>query len=132
MHYYLVMAIEGENVGGLQIWRRFVIAVLWLVIPSLLGLIVATIDHEHGSIGFVVLGIYVGASGTIGYMVLSLSPSFRRLKTRTRVIACTTAAALPVITIAIYLSLVSAAGIAAAYACICGVAVAQLEARWFA
>jgi hypothetical protein len=125
------MAIKVENVGGLQVWKRFVIAVLWLVIPSLLGLIVATINHEHGSIGFVVLGIYVGASGAIGYMVLCLSPSFRRLKTRTRLIACTTAAALPVITIASYQSLFSAAGIAAAFACICGVTVAQLEARWF-
>jgi hypothetical protein len=56
------MAIEAHNSGGhLELWKRVVIAALWPASSLLMGFLAATLSAEHGSIAFVVVGLYVAA-----------------------------------------------------------------------
>jgi hypothetical protein len=49
-------------------WRAVGIAAVLLIVPSLLGLLAAFAINEHGSIAFLVLGIWLGIAASIIYL----------------------------------------------------------------
>jgi hypothetical protein len=71
-----------DSSDHLRIWQRAVIAALWLISPALMGFLAAIISGEHGSVVFVVVGLYVGVSGALSYLLFPLFPPFRRLGAR--------------------------------------------------
>jgi len=61
------MDAEGHvSRGHLKFGKRAAIAALWLVSPVLMGILAATMSGEHGSIVYVVVGLYVGVPGAKG------------------------------------------------------------------
>jgi hypothetical protein len=122
----------------LKIWRRAVIAALWMIGPVLMGFLAAMISGEHGSVVFVVVGLYVGVSGAVSYLLLPLVPPLRRLGAIGRTASIAAGAALPTIAFSAYFALSGSspwffnfeAGLAVAYACICALLISQVEFRW--
>ncbi len=128
----------------LKIWQRAALFLLWIVISTLLGLIAATIDGEHGSVVFIVVGLYVGIAGAITSLLLSFLPGFGRLDSVGKVITSTIAASIPIIMFltydsfarktyptsarASYLTLMGATATVVAF--IGAIAIAEIEARW--
>src|SRR5882724_9999503 len=135
------MATEGHD-SRLKFWKRTAIAVLWLVSPVLMGILAATISGEHGSIVFVVVGLYVGIPGAITYLLLPLLSPFRELGGLGRFVTYTVEAILPTVACAAYVVLASSrstpsffffmSSIATGFACICAMLVTQVESRWLA
>jgi hypothetical protein len=137
------MGIEGHNSGGyLELWKRVAIAALWPVSSLLMGFLAATLSGEHGSIVFVVVGLYVGVPGAIGYLLLPLLSLFRRLGVGGRIAAYTVVAILPTVACSAYAALSNSqlkasfvllmSGIATGFACICALLATQVESRWLA
>ena len=137
------MATEGHNSRGhLELWKRAAIATLWPVSSLLMGFLAATLSGEHGSIVFVVVGLYVGVSGAISYLLLPLLSPFRRLEGLGRIVAYTVVAILPTVACSAYVALsnsrlatsffFSMSGIATGFACICAMLATQVESRWLA
>ena len=61
-------------------WRQvFGTAVLWFASCSLVGLLVAAISGEHGSILFAMLGVTIGSCGAVSHAALLFSTRFKRL-----------------------------------------------------
>lgn len=128
--------------GCLKFWKRAAIAVMWLVGPILMGILAATVSGEHGSIVFVVIGLYVGVPGAISYLLLPLFSRFRRLGGLGRFVSYTVAATLPTVACASYVVMGDSrstaslfffmSGIAAGFACICAMLVAQVASLWVA
>jgi hypothetical protein len=122
----------------LKIWQRAVIAALWMIAPVLMGFLAAMISGEHGSVVFVVVGLYVGVSGAVSYLFSWLVPPFRRLGAIGRATIIAAAAALPTIAFCAYFALSASSwwffnfesGLAVAYACICALLISQIECRW--
>jgi hypothetical protein len=123
----------------LKIWQRGVIAALWLIGPVLMGFLAAMISGEHGSVVFVVVGLYVGVSGVVSYLLFPLVPPFRRLGATGRMAAFAAGAALPTIAFSGYFALSGStrtwffnfeSGLAVAFACICALLISQIEFRW--
>jgi hypothetical protein len=137
------MSIEAHNSGGqLELWKRVVIAALWPVSSLLTGFLAATLSGGHGSIVFVVVGIYVGVPGAIAYLLLPLLSLFRKLGSWGRIAAYTVVAILPTVACSAYAAfstsqlkasfVFSMSGIAAGFACICAMLATQVETRWVA
>ena len=132
---------EQDSRDQLRIWQRSVIVSLWLIGPVVMGILAAIISGDHGSVVFVAVGLYVGISGAVSYLLLPLLSPFRRLGGTGRLAACAAAAALPTVAFSVYVALSDSSrsnvwsfyfepGIATAFACICAVLVSQLESRW--
>ena len=97
------ISTEAHNSGGhLELWKRVVIAALWPVSSLLMGLLAATLSGEHGSIVFVVVGLYVGVPGAIVYLLLPLLALFRKLGSWGRIAAYTVVAILPTVACSAY------------------------------
>jgi hypothetical protein len=137
------MATDGHNSRGhLGPLKRAAIAALWPVSSLLMGILAAAFSGEHGSIVFVVVGLYVGVSGAISYFLLPLLSPFRRLESLGRIVTYTVLAILPTIVCAAYVVLsnsrlttslfFSISSIATGFACICAVLATQVESRWLA
>jgi hypothetical protein len=90
-------AVVRQLGSQLKIWQRAALFALWIVIATLLGVIEAIIDAEHGSVVFVVVGLYVGIAGAITSLLLSFVPHFGRLTRVGRVLTSTVVASLPIV-----------------------------------
>lgn len=127
---------ERDSLAQLKVWRRFAMAAVWLIGPVLMGILAATISGEHGSVLFVAVGLYVGVSGAVSYLLLPLLPRFRRLGGTQRIAVSAGVAALPTVVLSAYFAPSAAwffnveSGTAIVFACICAIVVAQLESRW--
>jgi hypothetical protein len=54
-------------------WLRALrIAIAWLVIPSIIGFLIAAITQEHGSIGYMIIGVFIGVIGALVHPVVFL------------------------------------------------------------
>jgi len=126
--------------GHLKFGKRAAIAALWLVSPVLMGILAATMSGEHGSIVYVVVGLYVGVPGAISYLLLPLLSLFRGLGLIGRIATYTVAGALPTVACAAYVALSNSrstaslfffmSGIAIGFACISAILATQVESRW--
>jgi hypothetical protein len=135
------MAIEAHNSGGhLELWKRVAIAALWPVSSLLMGFLAATLSGEHGAIVFVVVGLYVGVPGAIAYLLLPLSPLFKKLGSWGRIAVYTVVSILSTVACSTYAALsnsqlkasfvFSMSGIATGFACFCATLATQVESRW--
>ena len=69
-------------------WRQILLAVpLWFLGCSLLGMLIATVYGEFGSIVFVIIGIAIGSCGGISHAALLLLSRFRALPALQRYIS---------------------------------------------
>jgi hypothetical protein len=130
-------AEEQDSLDRLKIWQRAVIAAVWLIGPVMMGILVATISGEHGSVLYVVVGLCVGVSGAISYLLLPLLSPFRRLKGIGRIAVCAGVAVLPTVVFSAYVARSGSSrffyftsGVAIAFLCICAVLVSLLESRF--
>jgi hypothetical protein len=127
---------EHDSRAQLKVRQRIAIAALWLMVPVLMGILAATISGEHGSVLFVAVGLYVGVSGVVSYILLPLLPPFGRLGGIQRIVVFAGVAALPTVVISAHFARSDAwffnseSGTAIVFACICAILVAQLESRW--
>ena len=137
------MAADGhDSPRYLNFWRRAAVAILWLAGPIFMGFLAATISGEHGSIVFVIVGLYVGIPGAISYLLLPLLLPFRKLGGLGRFVTYTVSAILPTVACAAYAALTNSrstgsfflfmSGIAIGFAGTCALLVMQIESRWLA
>jgi hypothetical protein len=73
------------------------IAAVWLLGCPLAGVALALISGEFGSIGFVVIGLYVGVFGALFHALLSRRRGFLRQSYHLQVLTCATLAATPML-----------------------------------
>jgi hypothetical protein len=79
-------------------WRTTaLVASVWLFGCPLAGIVAAFLSGEFGSIGFVVMGLYVGVLGALIHAVLSRSAAFLGFTYPSQVLISSGAAALPLL-----------------------------------
>jgi hypothetical protein len=119
---------------SLKFWQRAVLALTWFVSSVSMGILCSLISGEHGSVAFVVVGLYVGASGATAYLLLPLLPPLARLGSLGRLITTATVAALPNVVFLLYaeMGFHRLTGAAVVFACISTALVMYIESRWLA
>ena len=79
-------------------WRiTALIAAVWVLGCPIAGIVLALLGGEFGSIGFVVIGLYVGIVGGILHALLSRNSWFLGNRYSLQVLMTTAAAALPLL-----------------------------------
>jgi hypothetical protein len=79
-------------------WRTTGLIVgVWLVGCPLAGTLIAFLDGEFGSIGYVVIGTYVGASGALFHLLLTRYPAYLRCSYPLQVLISAGAGAVPIL-----------------------------------
>jgi hypothetical protein len=106
-----------------------------------MGFIVAVMSREHASVGFIIVGVVVGISGAVSYLLLPWCPPFRRLSALGRLVTSAVTAALPTVAFGAYAafsksapldvaSLLNFTSIAMGFASISAMLVARVESWW--
>jgi hypothetical protein len=110
-------------------WRRTaLVAAVWVLGCPIAGFVLALLSGEFGSIGFVVVGLYVGIVGGVGHALFSRAKWFVGCRYSLQVLIAAAAAALPLLAVSLVVVRTGVVGFVQLFALpICGF---TLAAAW--
>lgn len=96
------MNSESSPVSNPVPWRITArVAAIWVLGCPLVGVLMAVLSGEHGSVGFVAIGLYLGVVGGIFHALLTRSVWYRRLDYPLQVLTAAACASLPLLALSL-------------------------------